>query len=801
MWHLELTCRPSLLKPQDATAYEDARASWKTLKPGKKVSVAVESVRKNLVWVEVAPGVKGQISALDASNDVAVVRALDKHFLPGQVFESQVLRSQKKELDLILHGAALGRAPVGKTLARLEKMEDLSHGGIAASFRLPGKRRGFVHVTELYDFWAEFPMKRMHPGSIYEAYVVESADEGERAEISLRSSFVHGQAEGPEEARPLLAGSLKLGQKVSGYVVNSGEKGVFVAISRKLVGRIKLKALSDQVVLKQNVSTLHRPGDLIRQATVVEINEEQNRVELSLRKTNTGGRLTVQQLSVGDVLSGRVKAVEKYGLFVRIDNSSVDGLVHRNEISDSASVSLESYQVGSIIPRAKVLKIENGKLWLGLKTSLFDPSELEDDEDGDNDELEAELAKAGTAVDQPEDEDDHELNEEVAEPAPKKQKKAAKTVDADDDDDDDDRAPWEKAAKTAAVLAEDSLDRSMGGFDFADFKVAEEDDSEADGLDGEDEEGEQGQKRPSKRQKKALKLAEAKEIQQHEAENAEGRWANDPRSVEDFERLLLTQGDTSIVWIRYMAFHLKMSDLERARQVAERAVKHVGFAEGKERFNVWVAFMNLECTFGTEQTADAVFRRASSHNDSKQVHLQLARIHERNHKLPMAAKVYEACSKKFPQSKKVWLAQLACSYRQGELDVGRKALPKCLAVLPKRKHPIVVSKAALLEYQYGSVERGRSVFEGLLDSYPKRTDLWSVYIDAHIKAHTPPKVANPDFAEVRALLERCSAMKLKATKMRFFFKRWLDFEKRYGDIESQELVRNKARQFVENQAS
>jgi len=137
----------------------------------------------------------------------------------------------------------------------------------------------------------------------------------------------------------------------------------------------------------------------------------------------------------------------------------------------------------------------------------------------------------------------------------------------------------------------------------------------------------------------------AKEVQQHEAENAEGRWASDPRSVEDFERLLLTQGDTSIVWIRYMAFHLKMSDLERARQVAERAVKHVGFAEGKERFNVWVAFMNLECTFGTEESVDAVFRRASSHNDAKQVHLQLARIHERSQKLQLAAKVYEACGK------------------------------------------------------------------------------------------------------------------------------------------------------------
>lgn len=45
----------------------------------------------------------------------------------------------------------------------------------------------------------------------------------------------------------------------------------------------------------------------------------------------------------------------------------------------------------------------------------------------------------------------------------------------------------------------------------------------------------------------------------------------------------------------------------------------VGFSDSKERFNVWVAYMNLECTYGTEKTADAIFSRASSHNDAKQV--------------------------------------------------------------------------------------------------------------------------------------------------------------------------------------
>ena len=35
----------------------------------------------------------------------------------------------------------------------------------------------------------------------------------------------------------------------------------------------------------------------------------------------------------------------------------------------------------------------------------------------------------------------------------------------------------------------------------------------------------------------------------------------------------------------------------------------------------------------------------------------------------------------------------------------------------------------MLEFRHGSAERGRGVVEGVLRNYPKRLDLWSVYID------------------------------------------------------------------------
>ena len=41
----------------------------------------------------------------------------------------------------------------------------------------------------------------------------------------------------------------------------------------------------------------------------------------------------------------------------------------------------------------------------------------------------------------------------------------------------------------------------------------------------------------------------------------------------------------------------------------------------------------------------------------------------------------------------------------------------------------VITQAALAEFRQGNRERGRSLFEGVLRNYPRRLDLWSVYLD------------------------------------------------------------------------
>lgn len=51
-----------------------------------------------------------------------------------------------------------------------------------------------------------------------------------------------------------------------------------------------------------------------------------------------------------------------------------------------------------------------------------------------------------------------------------------------------------------------------------------------------------------------------------------------------------------------MAFMLDNLGVESARRVAERAVKGVSISNDEDKFNLWVAYMNLENNFGTQQT-------------------------------------------------------------------------------------------------------------------------------------------------------------------------------------------------------
>jgi rRNA biogenesis protein RRP5 len=104
-------------------------------------------------------------------------------------------------------------------------------------------------------------------------------------------------------------------------------------------------------------------------------------------------------------------------------------------------------------------------------------------------------------------------------------------------------------------------------------------------------------------------------------------------------------------------------------------------------------------------------------------------------------------------------------------------------------------KFAALEFHSpnGSAERGRTMFEGVLSTFPKRLDLWSQLLDLEIGAG--------DDELVRQLFERVTKIKgLKPKGAKAWFKRWSEWEETHGDKKSQEKVKARAGEWVRAQS-
>jgi rRNA biogenesis protein RRP5 len=285
-------------------------------------------------------------------------------------------------------------------------------------------------------------------------------------------------------------------------------------------------------------------------------------------------------------------------------------------------------------------------------------------------------------------------------------------------------------------------------------------------------------------------------------------------SAADYERTLLSQPDSSMIWTQYMAHLLQLGETDKARAVAERALKTINIREEREKFNIWVAYLNMENSFGTDESLDAVFQRACEYTEKKKMFLHLVSILIKAGKDDKADDIFQTMIKKFSQSSKVWVNYAAYLMEHNRADEGRELLPRSLKILPTRKRRSpppqslivdvkTVSKFAQLEFKFTSPEHGRTIMTGLLANYPRRFDLWSVFLDLEIKQGdqdlTRYRLSIIEINE-RRLFQRVLALKMSTKKAKFFFKKWLQWETESGDEAGVEDVKRRAREYVEGLA-
>lgn len=660
-----------------------------------------------------------------------------------------------------------------------------------------------------------------HHGRYVQCRVLASSNVAKgTVEVSLRQSRMDGDLENdePPEEKDI----------VHAYVVSTTKKGCFVRLSRFVEGRVILKELSDSFL--PDPASIFPPGRLVvgKVKEVRTVSNKSNKkgkskvtVDLDMRESvllEDQNKLSFEDIKEGEKHGGVVTRVESYGVFVRLENSEVSGLVHLSECSDDYVKNLGSmFNPGDLV-KVLVLRVEkeDRRIGLSMKPSHFEDDDSDDDSDAemdssddDSDDDDDDVMRVNDDANL--DSDDENFVTKLANQAansddnPEDSSSSSTEEESPDNDDDSSQASSDDNIEDLPQAMDTDVGFDWGTSTTSETKNDESDSSDESDSDDDSDDGSVVKKGHKSRKKALAKRQEEKTIAKMEQRIADGTADENPETTADFERLIASDPNSSENWIKYMAYHLSLADIESARSVANRAFDRIEFREEGEKLNVWTALITLENKYGTPKSLNEAIERASQHNNPKQVYLRVCEMLERdvessNGDLAMIEKADEMFSKmckKFKSKKTVWIANFKYLLRNGRHEEAHNLWKRSVISLPSHKHIEIMSKFAQLEYEFGSAERARTIFDALLAKHQKRMDLIFVYVDKEIKhgdlvaaRHIFEKIVNPKSHGQKTV-------KFNDKQMKSLFKKWYRMEDEHGDDESRMHVKVTAKEYVE----
>ncbi|KAK4767494.1 hypothetical protein SAY86_015244 [Trapa natans] len=775
----ELSIKPEKLTDSYGTD-EKPRDEDFSYSVGQSIFGYVYKVDREWVWITLSRDVNAQLFILDSSCEPSELQEFQNRFYVGKPFSGYVLsiNKDKKLVRLVpqsfpipssgtLDDVTLNITEGGVVGGRISKILSGVSGVVV---QLGPSVSGRVHFTELTDSFVTDPLSDYHEGQFVKCKIIEIACSTKGnvcIDLSLRSSFegmgCHTSKDYSDNVkvsskRLLTMEELKPNMMVQGYVKNVSSKGCFIMLSRKIDARILLSNLADSFI---DDPEKEFPVGKLLMGRVLSVEPLSNRVEVTLKSSDAVNqpRTKIYDFScvhVGEIVSGRIKRVESYGLFIIIDHTNMVGLCHISELSDDHIDEIESkYKAGETV-KAKILKIdvEKQRISLGMKSSYIqDTMDIQKCSDDESKEINS----------------NDEVKSEGFHDSP--------------------RMVVENAIGSSAVLYQMESRASVPPLEVSLEEIENLDQEHS--VDPNGHSNEVNDQNDTKSKKRAIK--KAKEEREREIMAAEERLLEKdiPRTADEFEKLVRSSPNSSFIWIKYMAFMLSLADIEKAREIAERALRTINIREENEKLNVWVAYFNLENEYGNppEEAIQKIFQRALQYCDPKKIHLALLGMYERTEQYNLADDLLGKMVKKFKHSCKVWLRWVQITLKQNKEDI-QPVKNRALICLPHHKHIKFITQTAILEFKCGAPERGRSLFENMLREYPKRTDLWSVYIDQEIR------LGDKDL--IRALFERAISLSLPLKKIKFLFKKYLTYEKSSSDEERIEYVKRKAMEYAES---
>lgn len=739
----------------------------------------VNNIGDKCLWANLSPNVRGRIDLLDVSDDVSLLQDIPKNFPVGSAIRVKVksVDASTNRLDLVAASTAstapitLQSLAVGQILAG--KVTKVSERNVTV--QLSDSVSGIVTLTELSDDFTEANPTSHNRNDIVRVCVAAVDLPNKRVYLSMRPSKVLSSALPVEDRQITSIPQLSVNDVVRGFVKAVTEKGVVVNLGPRVDAFVRISDLSDSFI-KDWKSAVEI--DQLVKGKILQVDATLNHVQMSLKQSHVDKNYvpanSFADLKVGQFVTGKVRKVEDFGVFIDVDNTipRVSGLCHKSQIADSAVEDVKKlYDAGDLV-KAKVLHIDTEKrrISFGLKASYFKDLDGDEDMEDEDDESDGE----GVTLEDDASESDDGVDLDMAN---------VQDMDSDEEgaSEDEDMSEDEAPATRKSILG----GLTTSGFDWSGAAALDT----ADGAVSDNEDATAPIKK--RKRKAAIQVDQTGDLD-----------ANGPQSVADFERMLLTSPSDSALWIQYMAFQLGLSEVQRARDIGQRALRTIHLREQDEKQNVWVALLNLEVAYGDPESVEATFKEACKVQDSFSMHEKLAAIYTSSGDFRAAEKVFDNMvgTKSFRPNSNLWLNYATFLFEKRDAATPARALlPRALQSVPSSEHRNLTAKFAALEFRTstGEPERARTIFESILSQWAKWTQGWDMWVDLE-RSLAKQTGSKEDVQRVRSLYERIANNKMKKRRARFVFKRWLEFEEQQGDAAHVDAVKARAREFVEN---
>ena len=333
--------------------FEDLLNSVSQVETGDVVSAEVLTVDATQANVAISgTGVEGVLTLRELTNDRDA--DINDFVKVGEVLDVLVLRQVVgKDTDTVTYLVSKKRLEARKAWDKLVGREEevvtvkgtrAVKGGLSVEFE---GVRGFIPASMLDTRFVRNTERFV--GQEFDAKIKEVDAKENRFILSRREVVEAATA----AARAEVFGKLAVGDVVTGKVARITSFGAFIDLGG-VDGLIHLTELShERNVSPKSVVTV---GEEI-EVKILDLNEEEGRVSLSLKATTPGPWDGVEQkLAKGDVVEGTVKRLTDFGAFVEV-LPGIDGLVHVSQISHKRIENpKEALKVGQEV-QVKVLEV------------------------------------------------------------------------------------------------------------------------------------------------------------------------------------------------------------------------------------------------------------------------------------------------------------------------------------------------------------------------------------------------------------------------------------------------------------